>query len=161
MTSQQLQRPQILADVAEIARGNSSEFPVALDEFVDEFYLDHPDKMAQQRRLDVVPHSVANPLVDAWIGATGEHLAQRWGLTVPNWTQRDFHFALREPVFLPSDVALRGIVIVESPPAFRSRLIFTRVEPLARARFPNSALRAKVPLKWPPVEAEAEGAGQA
>ena len=46
MTSQQLQRPQTLADVAEIARENSSEFPVALDEFVDEFYLDHPDKMA-------------------------------------------------------------------------------------------------------------------
>jgi 4'-phosphopantetheinyl transferase len=29
--------------------------------------------------------------------------------------------------------------------------VFTRVEPLARARFPNSALRAKVPLKWPPT----------
>jgi hypothetical protein len=55
MTSKQLQRPQTLADVAEIARRNSSEFPVALDEFVDEFYLDHPDKMAQQRRLDVIP----------------------------------------------------------------------------------------------------------
>jgi hypothetical protein len=86
MTSKQLQRPQTLADVAEIARRNSSEFPVALDEFVDEFYLDHPDKTAQQRRLDVIPPSVANPLIDAWIGAAGEHLAQRWGLRVPNWT---------------------------------------------------------------------------
>ena len=42
---------------------------MALDEFVDEFYLDHPDKMAQQRRLDVIPYSVTNPLIDAWIGA--------------------------------------------------------------------------------------------
>jgi len=134
---------------------------MALDEFVDEFYLDHPDKMAQQQRLDEIPYSVANPLVDAWIGAAGEHLAQRWGLRVPNWTQRDLHFALQEPAFLPSDVALRGIVIVESPPAFRSRLIFTRAEPLARARFPKSALRAKVPLEWPPAEAESEGACQA
>ena len=161
MTGQQLQRPQTLADVADIARQNSSEFPVALDEFVDEFYLDHPDKAAQQRRLDVVPPSVADPLIDAWIGAAGEHLAQRWGLRVPNWTQRDFHFDLQEPVFLPSDVALRGIVIVESPPAFRSRLIFTRAEPLARARFPEGALRAKVPLEWPPAEAEPKGVGQA
>jgi hypothetical protein len=161
MTSKQLLRPQTLADVAEIARQNSSEFPMALDEFVDEFYLDHPDKMAQQRRLDVIPSSVANPLIDAWIGAAGEHLAQRWGLRVPNWTQRDIHFALQDPVFLPPDVALRGIVIVESPPAFRSRLIFTRAEPLARARFPKSALRAKVPLEWPPAEAEPEGVGQA
>jgi hypothetical protein len=160
MTSKQLQRPQTLADVAEIARQNSSDFPVALDEFVDEFYLDHPDKMAQQRRLDAIPPS-ANPLIDAWIGAAGEHLAQRWGLRVPNWTQRDLHFALQEPVFLPSDVALRGIVIVESPPAFRSRLIFTRAEPLARARFPQSALRAKVPLEWPPAEVDPKGVGQA
>jgi hypothetical protein len=30
---------------------------MALDEFVDEFYLDQPDKMAQQRRLDVIPLS--------------------------------------------------------------------------------------------------------
>jgi hypothetical protein len=54
MTSIQLQRPQTLADVAEIARPNSSEFAMALDDFVDEFYLDHPDKTAQQRRLDVI-----------------------------------------------------------------------------------------------------------
>ena len=27
---------------------------MALDEFVDEFYLDHPDKIAQQRRLNVI-----------------------------------------------------------------------------------------------------------
>ena len=77
MTSIQLQRPQTLADVAEIARPNSSEFAMALDEFVDEFYLDHPDKTAQQRRLDVIPYSVANPLIDAWIGAAG--VGAPWG----------------------------------------------------------------------------------
>jgi hypothetical protein len=159
MTSQQLQRPQTLADVAQIARQNPSEFPRALDEFVDEFYLDHPNRMAQQQRLDIVPNSVGDPAIDAWIGAAGEHLAQRWGLKVPRWTQRDFHFALQEPVFLPSSVAVRGIVIVESPPAFRSRLIFTGAEPLARARFPVGVPRAKVPLEWPPPEAEAESEG--
>jgi hypothetical protein len=31
-------------------------------------------------------------------------------------------------------------------------LIFTRAEPLARARFPAGVLRAKVPLEWPPPE---------
>jgi hypothetical protein len=86
------------------------------------------------------------------IGAVGEHLAQRWSLRVPHWTQRDFHFALRDPVFLPSDQSVRGIVIVESPPAFRSRLIFTRAEPLQRARFPSGVRRAAVPLEWPPKE---------
>ena len=143
-------RPPTLADVARIARKNASDLAMALDEFVDEFYLDHPDKAAQQRRLDAVPEPVGDPLVDAWIGAAGEHLAQRWGPSVPAWTQRPAHFALEEPCFLPASRALRGVVIVESPPAFRSRLIFTRAEPLARARFPNDVPRAKVPLEWPP-----------
>jgi hypothetical protein len=76
---------------------------------------------------------------------------------VPPWTQRECHFALEHPVFVPSARALRGIVIVESPPAFRSRLIFTFAEPLARARFPRAVPRAQVPLEWPPpVESAAE-----
>jgi hypothetical protein len=156
MNSQHMRRPQTLAEVAQIASMNPSEFPVALDEFVDEFYLDYPNKMAQQQRLDSAPQSVGSPLIDAWIGAVGEHLAQRWRLKMPDWTQRDFHFALHDPVFLPSEIALRGVVIVESPPAFRSRLIFTRAEPLARARFPTGVPRAEVSLEWPPAEAAAE-----
>jgi hypothetical protein len=142
-------RPQTLAEVAQLARARAADFAMALDEFVDEFYLDHPDKMAQQQRLDATPDLVGDVRIDAWIGAAGEHLAQRWGLRVPAWTQRPAHFALEHPVFMPDSRALRGVLIVESPPAFRSRLIFTRVEPLARARFPVSALRARVALEWP------------
>ena len=52
MTNKQPQRPQTLAEVAEIARENPSEFPVALDEFVDEFYLDYPDKIRDPTRSD-------------------------------------------------------------------------------------------------------------
>jgi hypothetical protein len=143
-------RPQTLAEVAWRARRQKSEFTTALNEFMDEFYLDHPDKGAQQRRIDPVPEPLGDPLIDAWIGASGEHLAQRWGLRVPDWTQRPEHFALEEPHFLPASRAMRGIVIVESPPAFRSRLIFTRAEPLDRARFPRDVARARVPLAWPP-----------
>ena len=148
-----MSRPQTLAEVAQIARARATDFAMALDEFVDEFYLDHPDKAAQQRRLDPIPETVGDPLIDAWIGAAGEHLAQRWGLRPPAWTQRPEHFALEEPVFLPDSRALRGVLIVESPPAFRSRLIFTRVEPLARARFPAGVPRARVAVEWPKVDA--------
>ncbi|MEA2990820.1 MAG: hypothetical protein QOG83_3531 [Alphaproteobacteria bacterium] len=144
-----MSRPQSLAEVAEIARKTPADFAVALDEFVDEFYLDHPNKAAQQRRLDPVPGTLGDPLLDAWIGAAGEHLAQRWRLRVPPWTQREAHFALEHPVFVPDSRALRGILLVESPPAFRSRLLFTRAEPLARARFPADAVRAHTALEWP------------
>ncbi len=151
-----MSRPQTLAEVAQIARRRASDFPMALDEFMDEFYLDHPDKAAQQGRLDPVPDPVGDPLVDAWIGAAGEHLAQRWDLCRPAWTQRPEHFALQKPVFHPQSRALRGVLIVESPPAFRSRLIFTRVEPLDRARFPAGVARARIALAWPPREASAD-----
>ncbi len=46
--------------------------------------------------------------------------------------------------------ALRGALIVESRPAFRSRLLFTDAEPLDRARFPKNVARARVPLDWAP-----------
>jgi hypothetical protein len=150
-----MSRPQTLAEVAQVARAQASDFAMALDEFVDEFYLDHPDKPAQQRRLDPIPQTVGDPLIDAWIGAAGEHLAQRWGLRPPAWTQRAEHFALEAPVFLPDSRALRGVLIVESPPALRSRLIFTRVEPFARARFPAGVARARIALEWPTLDATA------
>jgi hypothetical protein len=149
-------RPQTLAEVAKIARTQATDFAMALDEFVDEFYLDHPDKAAQQQRLDPVPDVVGNARIDAWIGAAGEHLAQRWGLRVPAWTQRPEHFVLEEPVFMPDSRALRGVLIVESPPAFRSRLLFTRAEPLARARFPAGVARARVALPWPKRSASSD-----
>lgn len=149
-------RPQTLREVADIARANHAGFAMALDEFTDEFYLDHPDKMAQQQRINAVPEPVRDARIDAWIGAAGEHLAQRWGLRVPDWTQRPVHFALETPDFMPPSRAMRGILIVESPPAFRSRLIFTRVEPFERARFPKDVPRARVPLEWPPPEERAE-----
>ena len=149
-------RPQTLADVAKIARDAPAEFYTALNEFADEFYLDHPDKRAQQSRIDPIPEPVGEPVIDALIGAAGEHLAQRWGLSVPAWTQRPVHFALEEPRFLPDSRPLRGALIVESPPAFRSRLLFTAAEPLDRARFPKNVARARVPLDWPPLPDELE-----
>ena len=155
-----MHRPQTLADVASIVRARPADYAMPLDEFCDEFYLDHPDKAAQQRRIDPVPEPVGDALADAWIGAVGEHLALRWGLRVPAWTHRPAHFALDEPHFAPAAKAMRGVVLVESPPAFRSRLIFTRAEPLARARFPAGVPRARVALPWPPPEAADAEEGQ-
>jgi hypothetical protein len=154
-----MSRPRTLSEVAEIASAHACDFAIALDEFVDEFYLDHPDKTAQQIRLDPIPAAVGDPLIDAWIGAAGEHLAHRWGLRVPAWTQRPQHFALQTPIFFPEARALRGVLIVESPPALRSRLLFTRVEPFARARFPAGVTRAEIALKWPKLQARVDRKG--
>jgi hypothetical protein len=150
-----VQRPQTLADVAQEVIGSKEDerlarFGVSLGEFLDEFYLDHGSIGQQQARLDPVPECVGDPLIDAWIGAAGEHLARRWSLKVPPWTERDHHFALEQASFHPPHASTRAILIIESPPAFRRRLIFTALEPLLRARFPSNR-KATSPLAWPPL----------
>lgn len=47
-------------EIAFGAKADPARFAMALDEF----YLDHPDKAAQQRRLDVVPAPVGDPLIE-------------------------------------------------------------------------------------------------
>lgn len=51
---------------------DAKSFGHALDEFLDAFYLDHPNESQQQRRLDAAPNFTGNPLQDAWLGAVGE-----------------------------------------------------------------------------------------
>ncbi len=96
-------------------------------------------------KIDPAPAPLGDAERDAWIGAIGEHLAQRWGLKIPAWTQRPGHFALKTPVFMPPSKALQTLLICESPAAFRSRLIFTFAEPLERARFPKGVARVRMP----------------
>jgi hypothetical protein len=134
-----MSRPQTLREVSAIAAAEARSFGRAIDEFVDAFYLDHPNKLRQQQRINDAPTIVGDAFVDTWIGAVGEHLARRWDLAVPAWTRRPAHYALSSPRFVPDSRALRATLLLESPPAFRSRLLFTFLEPLQRARFPREA----------------------
>jgi hypothetical protein len=138
-----------LAEVSALVTAGKKTFAFAIDEFLDSFYLDHPDKSRQQRRLDGPPGALGDDFMNAWIGAVGEHLARRWGLNVPAWTRRSLHYGLARPRFIPEGKELQGALIVMSPPAFRSRLLFTIAEPLQRARFPRDATRVGYPLTWP------------
>jgi hypothetical protein len=139
-----MSRPQSLGEVSSVVIAGTKPFGYAIDEFLDTFYLDHPDKLRQQRRIDKAPAIVGDAFVDSWIGAVGEHLARRWDLSVPAWTRRPAHCTLSVPRFVPDSKALRRTLLLESPPAFRSRLLFTFVEPLQRARFPREANRIKL-----------------
>jgi hypothetical protein len=64
-------RPQNLHEVALATIAGTKSFGNAIDEFIDTFYLDHPDKARQQRRLNEPPAIVGDPFIDAWIGAVG------------------------------------------------------------------------------------------
>jgi hypothetical protein len=127
--------PKSLADVAAMARQDGDCFGLASAEFGEAFYLEK-DRTVQQAMLDPVPTPTGDPRDDAWLGAIGEHLAQRWGLEVPPWTQEAAFMGGQRPHFWSDETLAREIQIVETPPAFRRRLLFTYAEPLMNAKFP-------------------------
>ncbi|MGF9761689.1 hypothetical protein AAII07_41520 [Microvirga sp. 0TCS3.31] len=129
-------KPKSLADVAALAREDGECFGLASGAFGQAFYREQ-DKAVQQAMLDPAPIPTGDPGNDAWLGAIGEHLAQRWDLEVPSWTQEVAFMGGQKPSFWPDEALARDIQIVETPPAFRRRLLFTYAEPLMNAQFPT------------------------
>jgi hypothetical protein len=125
-------RPDSLARVAEWAAGGDS-FDRCLANFLDGFYAS-PSAAA----LRDVPWLLASGqgdvgrIRDAYLAATAEELAAKHGLPVPDWTSAADR-ALRSPWFASSLDALRAVLLVESPAAFRARNLFVSENALSRA----------------------------
>lgn len=132
-------RPHTLAEVSRRVTAGDSRFEFALSEFLDTFYvwLRAGQCDFAQAGLDDEPVRLADAINHAVLGAVGEHLALRWGLTVPRWTNDPSRF-LKRPHFTTQGEGLKALCLAESPTAFRRRLIFTEAEPLRRARFPRA-----------------------
>jgi hypothetical protein len=110
-------------------------FAVRLDEFLDAFY-EEPEPARRQAMIDEEPPWIGDERKDAYAGAVGEHLARRWQLRIPTWTN-DPRREVTDPWFVGMmGVGLAPLLLVESPIAFRRRRIFTEAEPLRRARMP-------------------------
>lgn len=133
-------RPHTLAEVVRRER-DGEDRGMALAEFLDTFYiaLQRAGHAAAQACLDEEPAPHADAVFHAYLGAVGEHLALRWGLKVPRWTDDRSRF-LHRPHFTAKGMeGLKAMCIAQSPTAFRRRLIFTEAEPLRRARLPRDA----------------------
>jgi hypothetical protein len=100
--------------------------------FLDNFYT-QPSR--RQEMLDPEPELIGDAVLDATLGGIAEHLARRWGLSIPKWTERSERF-LKRPHFPTPFSKLRPLLVAQSPLAFRRRFIFTEHEPLKRARMP-------------------------
>ncbi len=127
-----------LAEVVDRHRAGQ-DFGVALRDFLDEFYLANSER---QDMLETATVLMGDQHKDAYIGAVGERLAQRWRLDhIPRWALRAERFLdwpwFDEPF---NSTKLRMILLMESPIAFRRRQIFTEAEPLRRARMPRDSL---------------------
>jgi hypothetical protein len=125
-------RPTSLKQAVERAKAGEP-LKLAINEFLDEFYINVTDR---QRMIEDAPPLLDVARDDAYVGAVGEHLGRRWGLRVPEWSEAPERF-FREPYFDGGVELLKPYLLMESPLAFRRRMIFTELEPLRRARFPR------------------------
>jgi hypothetical protein len=130
-------RPQSLREAVERILSGEEEERIAMAEFLDTFYLHHGQIAQQQAMIDDPPGVTEKQPLDAYVGAIGEHLARRWGLTIPFWVEDKCRF-LDTPIFADDLQLMKPILLRDSPIAFRRRLIFTEAEPLRRGRFPKS-----------------------
>jgi hypothetical protein len=84
-----------------------------------------------------------DPLRDAYLAAVAEHLARSFGLPVPDWTDTQGN-DLHQPFFAGGLESLKAILFMESPTAFRRRLLFVSKNALSRPRLPEQAGNAPV-----------------
>jgi hypothetical protein len=144
--------PTTLADVATIFATDRCQdagaFSVLLDEFLDAFYTEE-SASRRQAMIDAEPPRIGTERLDAYIGAVAEHLARRWGLRIPSWADQPWR-EVSEPWFVGMmGEGLSGLLLMESPIAFRRRRIFTEAEPLRRARMPSDSSRNARPPHLP------------
>lgn len=136
--------PRSLAQVADCISGHPDWYMSAMFKFEEHFFAE-TDRENQQSMLDPAPMSTGDRKNDTWIGAVGEHLAQRWNLLVPPWTHEEAFMGGTKPYFRSEGRTARLIEMVETPPAFRRRLIFSGAEPLMSSKFPSS-MKVKMPF---------------
>ena len=125
-------RPRTLAEDAQLT-ASGDVFDRCLANFLDEFNA-APNVAA----LSPTPELLAPRLGalgrvrDAYLAATAEQLACANGFPIPAWVGTDDR-KLHRPWFASPLAALRAVLLLESPAAFRSRNLFISANALARA----------------------------
>ena len=122
-------RPQTLLYVSRRTATGTQAFDRALGEFLYEFYS-HPE-----RRVAALSEKpiLLDDIKDAYIAATAEHLSACARLLAPSWTE-DHGRRLRRAFFAGGLESLKATLTVESPAAFRRRLLFVSKNALDRPR---------------------------
>lgn len=122
-------KPASLGEMVRRVKAGEQTFDPSLREFLDWFYA-NPD--ARRQALEERPASI-DALHDAYVAAVAEHLARSYGLPIPEWSEVHGD-GLRAPFFAGGLQSLKGILVAESPTAFRRRLLFVSKDALSRPR---------------------------
>jgi hypothetical protein len=121
-----------MAEVAQLTLDGDS-FDRCLAGFLDEFYTaPSANALANAPALLAPILGEKGRVQDAYLAATAEELAHAHQVSVPAWVADDSR-KLHRPWFASPLAALRAVLLLESPPAFRSRNLFVSENALTRA----------------------------
>ena len=124
-------RPKTLAEVAQLASTGQS-FDLCLANFLDEFYA-APNESSLSESPELLAPRFGDPgrVQDAYLAATAEYLAAAHHLSIPSWVLHETR-KLHRPWFASQLASLRAVLLLESPPSFRSRNLFISENALTR-----------------------------
>ena len=122
-------KPNSLGEVVRHVKAGEQKFDPSLREFLDSFYANADTR---QQAIEEQPDSI-DAVHDAYVAAVAEHLARVYGLPIPEWSETHGD-ELREPFFAGGLQSLKGVLVAESPTAFRRRLLFVSKDALSRPR---------------------------
>jgi hypothetical protein len=117
-------RPRTLFEVARRAADGDQGFDLALREFLDSFYANPAQREAAIRQQP-------QPLRDASLPRSPNNLARCHHLPIPDWAETQ-GMDLKHPFFAGKLEFLKARLIVESPTAFRRRMLFVSKDALSR-----------------------------
>lgn len=122
-------KPATLGEAVRRVKAGERTFDPSLREFLNSFYA-NPDQ--RPRAIEERPASL-DAVHDAYVAAVAEHLARVYGLPIPEWSENHGN-GLHEPFFAGGLQSLKGVLLAESPTAFRRRLLFVSKDALSRPR---------------------------
>src|SRR5262245_28027895 len=125
-------RPKTLAEVAQLTL-NGESFDRCLANFLDDFYA-APSAGALADSPVLLAPSLGDrgQVQDAYLAATAEELTRSRGFAIPAWVAAETR-KLHRPWFASPLAALRAVLLLESPAAFRARNLFVSENALTRA----------------------------
>lgn len=123
-------RPNCIAEIGRRAATGAQPFDMAVREFLDAWQA--MDEAAKRDAIGDEPCLLGH-VQDAYLAALAEHLALLDRLAAPVWSEQPRRF-LQAPFFAGGLESLKATLLVESPLAFRRRLIFISANALSRPR---------------------------